>query len=322
MRAVVFEKYGSPDVLHIKEDVPKPAPRDNEMLVKVHAVSINEWDNGLLQGKPFVNRMICGLLRPKKMNILGSDVSGVVEAVGGKVIHFKPGDEVFGDLSGVAWGGFAQYVCAPEKLMAKKHPEMTFEEAAAIPQAGVLALQGIRKIDVREGTRILINGGGGGVGTLGVQIAKSHGAHVTGVDKAEKLDMMRSIGYDEVMDYTKEDFTRNGQVYDLILDPVGFRSISEYRRSLSPNGTCGLIGGSIPFLMMIMIFGKLIPGKKKVSIVVLRPNPEDLVYFNTLFEEGKLKPVIDRCYPLTRVPEAFRHYREGKFKGKIVIKVV
>jgi NADPH:quinone reductase-like Zn-dependent oxidoreductase len=320
MKAIVYENYGPPEVLQLK-DVPKPIPKDNEVLVKVHAVAINEWDWGLLRGKPFINRMISGLSKPKKIKILGCDISGVVEAVGKNVKRFKSGDEVFGDLSEEGWGGFAEYVCAAEDVLAKKPAKMTFEEAAAIPQAGILALQGLRKIEIKKGTRILFNGGGGGVGTLGVQIAKSYGAHVTGVDKPEKFDMMRSIGFDEVIDHTKEDFSRNGQVYDLILDPIGFRPISDYKRSLSPTGTCGLIGGYIPFLILIMIFGKLIPGKKKIGIVALKPNPEDLDHFSKLFKEGIVKPVIDKRYPLSEVPEAFRYYESGRFLGKIIITV-
>ena len=199
MKAIVYHKYGSPDVLKV-EEVERPTPKDNEVLVKVHAAAVNDWDWGLLRGKPFANRVLAGLLRPKKIKILGCDIAGRVETVGRKIKLFQPGDEVFGDISGSGWGGFAEYVCARENALTVKPAGMTFEEVAAVPQAAVLALQ-----------KVLINGGGGGVGTFAIQIAKSFGAEVTGVDSTMKLDIMRSIGADRVIDYTQEDFTKNGQ---------------------------------------------------------------------------------------------------------------
>ncbi len=291
MKAVVYRKYGGPEVLRI-EEVEKPSPNDNEVLVKVHAVSINDWDWGLLHGD-FINRMLSGLLRPKK-NILGSDIAGRIEAVGKNVKQFKPGDEVYGDLSG-KWGGFAEYVCAAENAVAKKPSSMSFEDAAAIPQAGMLAVQGlIDKGQIKSGQKILINGAGGGVGTFGVQIAKQYQVEVTGVDNSGKLDMMRSLGFDHVIDYTKEDFTKNGQRYDLILDAKTNRSIFNYLRSLNPNGTYVTVGGYMNRLLQALLLGPWISRikKKQIRIVVLKPN-KDLIYMNELFEAGKIKPVID-----------------------------
>ena len=318
MKAIVYTKYGSPDVLEL-EEVDKPIPKDNEVLVKVHAVSINDWDWGLLQGIPFLNRLENGLLKPKK-KILGSDIAGRIEAVGKNVEQFQPGDEVFGDLTG-NWGGFAEYVCACENALALKPASMTFEEAAAIPQAGMLAVQGLRdKGQIQSEQKLLINGAGGGVGTFGVQIAKLYGVEVTGVDSSGKLDMMRSMGFDHVIDYTKEDFTKNGQAYDLILDNKMSRSIFDYMRALSPNGIYVIIGGSMARFFQAFLLGPFISmfSKKSIRIVVLKPN-KDLAYMNELFEAGKVKPVIDGPYKLSEVPEAIRYFGEGNHKGKVVI---
>ena len=216
MKAIVYEEYGPPDVLQLKE-IDKPTPKDDGVLIKVYAVSINDWDWGLLQGIPFTNRLLFGLLKPKNQ-ILGSDIAGRIEAVGKNVQQFQPGDEVYGDLTG-DWGGFAEYVCARENALALKPASMTFDEAAAIPQAAMLAIQGLRDAgQIRQGQKLLINGAGGGVGSFAVQIAKLYGAELTGVDSSGKLDMMRSMGFDQVIDYTREDFTKSGQCYDLILD--------------------------------------------------------------------------------------------------------
>ena len=320
MKAIVYTKYGSPDVLELAE-VDKPIPKGNEVLVKVHAVSINDWDWGLLQGIPFLNRLENGLLKPKK-KILGSDIAGRIEAVGKNVEQFQPGDEVFGDLTG-NWGGFAEYVCARENALALKPASMTFEEAAAIPQAGMLAVQGLRdKGQIQSEQKLLINGAGGGVGTFGVQIAKLYGVEVTGVDSSGKLDMMRSLGFDHVIDYTKEDFTKNGQCYDLILDNKMNRSIFDYMRALSPNGIYVTAGGSMARLFQAFLLGPLISmfSKKSIRIVALKPN-KDLAYMNELFEAGKVKPVIDGPFKLSEVPEAIRYFGEGKHKGKVVITV-
>jgi NADPH:quinone reductase-like Zn-dependent oxidoreductase len=321
MKAMVFHNYGSPDVLKL-EEVEKPTPREDEVLIKVHAASINDWDWELLRGKPFVNRLLFGLLKPK-IKILGVDIAGRVEAVGRNVKQFQPGDEVFGDISGCGWGGFAEYVCVPENALVLKPASMTFEEAAAIPQAAMLAVQGLRdKGQIQQGQKLLINGAGGGVGTFAVQIAKLYGVEVTGVDSSGKLDMLRSMGFDQVIDYTQEDFTKNGQCYDLILDVKTNRSIFDYTRALCPNGIYVTVGGSMVRLFQALILGPWISmiSKKKIRIVGLKQN-KDLAYMNELFEAGKVKPVIDGPYKLSEVPEAIRYFGEGNHKGKVVITV-
>jgi NADPH:quinone reductase-like Zn-dependent oxidoreductase len=321
MKAIVYTEYGSPDVLELKE-VEKPTPKDDEVLVKVHAVSVNSWDMGLLRGKPFANRLMFGLLKPKKT--LGCDIAGEIEAIGRNVKQFKPDDEVFGDISGGNWGGFAEYACASENALVLKPASMTFEEAAAIPQAAVLALQGLRKGQIQKGQKVLINGAGGGAGTFAIQIAKSFGAEITGVDSTEKLDMMRSIGADHVIDYTKEDFTINEQSYDLILDVVTYRSILDYRRVLNPNGIYVMLGGgSWARVFQTMLLGPLISmtGSKKMGILIHRPNTGDLDSLIKLIETGKVKPIIDKIYPLSNAAEALRYFEEGHAKGKVVIEI-
>jgi NADPH:quinone reductase-like Zn-dependent oxidoreductase len=321
MKAIVYERYGPPDVLQLKE-VEKPTPKDNEVLIKVHAASINSWDWELLRGKPFVNRLLFGLLKPK-IKILGADIAGRVEAVGRKVKQFQPGDEVFGDLCECGWGGFAEYVCARENALALKPASMTFEEAAAVPQAAVMALQGLRnKGQIQPGQKVLINGAGGGVGTFAVQIAKSFEAEVTGVDSTRKLDMLRSIGANQVIDYTQEDFTKNGQRYDLILDVAAYHSIFDYKRALSPKGIYVMVGGSSARIFQTIFLGPLISmtGSKKLGILAHKPN-KSLDFMKELFEAGKVVPVIARRYPLSEVPEALRYFGKGHAKGKVVITV-
>lgn len=317
MRAIVYHKYGTPDVLKL-EEVDKPTPKDDEVLIKVYAVSINDWDLGLLDGD-FINRLLNGLRKPKR-KILGSDIAGQVEAVGKNVTLFKPGDEVYGDLSG-RWGGFAEYVCARENALALKPSTMNFAQAAAIPQAAMLAVQGLIDIGkIKEGQKLLINGAGGGVGTFGIQIAKLYGVEATGVDHTGKLDMLRSMGFDHVIDYTKEDFTTNGKYYDLILDVKTNRSMFSYARALSPNGVYVTVGGSMARLLQALLLAPLIRMiyKKHIRIVALKTN-KDLAYMNKLFESGKVKPVIDGPYKLDEVPEAFRLFGKGEHKGKVVI---
>jgi NADPH:quinone reductase-like Zn-dependent oxidoreductase len=322
MQAIVYTEYGSPDVLQLKEIV-KPTPKDNEVLVEVHAASVNDWDWGLLRGKPFVNRLaVSGLLKPK-IKILGGDIAGRVEAVGQNVKQFQPGDEVFGDLSACGFGAFAEYVCGREDSLALKSTSMTFEEAAAIPQAAVLAMQGLRaKGQIQPGQKVLINGAGGGAGTFAVQIAKSFGAEVTGVDSTRKLDTMRSIGAKHVIDYTQEDFTKNGQRYDWILDFAGYHSIVGYNRALSPKGIYVMVGGSATTFLQILFLGPLMStiGNKKTGLLMHKPN-KDLASVKELFEAGKVKPIIDKCYPLSEVPDALRYFGEGHARGKVVITV-
>ena len=319
MKAIVYTKYGTPDDLEFKE-IDKPVIKDDEVLVKVFAVSLNDWDVGLLEGD-FVNRMLNGVRAPK-IKVLGSDVAGRVEAVGKNVKKWTSGDEVFGDLSG-RWGGFAEYVCARENDLALKPPTMSFEQAAAIPQAGMLAVQGlIDKGKIKSGQRVLINGAGGGVGTFAVQIGKLYGGEMTGVDSASKLDMMLSMGFDHVIDYTGEDFTNNGQRYDLILDAKTNRSIFDYARALSPEGTYVTVGGSVSRLLQILLVSPLVQvtTRKKICIVALKPN-KDLTYMSELFEAGMVKPVIDGPYRLEDVPKAFTLFRQGLHKGKVVITI-
>jgi NADPH:quinone reductase-like Zn-dependent oxidoreductase len=317
LKAVIYDKYGGPEVLQVKE-IEKPFPKGDEVLIKVHAASINDWDWGLLHGD-FVNRMLNGLLKPKR-KILGSDIAGRVEAIGKNVTRFKLGDNVYGDLSG-QWGGFAEYTCARETLLAFKPASMSFEDAAAIPQAAMLAVQGlIDKGKIQPGQKLLMNGAGGGVGTFALQIAKTNGIEVTGVDKTNKLDMMRSLGFDHVIDYTKEDFTKNGQRYDLILDAKINRSIYDYLRALNPTGVYVTVGGDMSRLLQALFLGPLISRlyKKYIRIVALKPN-KDLEYMNKLFEAGKVKPVIDGPYRMDEIQKAFELFGRGDHKGKIVI---
>jgi len=320
MKAIVYTKYGSPEVLQLKE-VEKPTPRDNEVLIKVHAASVNRSDWEGLRGKPLYAR-IGGLLKPRHQ-ILGSDIAGRVEMAGRNIRRFQPGDEVFGDIL-PRMGGFAEYVCARESALALKPASMTFEEVAAIPQAAVIALQGIRdKGQVQPGQKVLISGAGGGAGTFAVQLAKLYGAEVTGVDNTGKLDFMRSLGADHVIDYTREDFTKNGKQYDLILDVVAHRSVFDYKRALRSNGSYFLTGGSVATIFQILLLGPWIRGTtgKKIRILAVRPNLKDMVYITQLYEAGKVVPVIDRRYPLSEVPEALRYLGEGRTKGKVVITV-
>jgi NADPH:quinone reductase-like Zn-dependent oxidoreductase len=323
MKAIVYTEYGSPDVLHLK-DVEKPVPADDEVLVKVQAVSVNVADLHLLRADPFLIRLSSGFLKPKH-TILGSDIAGRVEAVGSNVTQFKPGDEVFGDISACGWGGFAEYVCVRENALVLKPTNLSFEQAAAVPMAAVTALQGIRHAgQMRPGHKALINGASGGVGTFAVQLAKSFGAEVTAVCSTRNLETARSIGADHVIDYTQEDFATNGQQYDLILAANGDRSISDYKRALSPTGVYVQTGGSMSQMTQAMIQGPWISmtGSKKMgNMGVAKPNQKDLAFMKELLESGKVRPVIDRCYPLNEVPEALRYLEAGHARGKVVITV-
>lgn len=305
-------------MLELKE-VERPSPKENEVLIKVHAVSLNDWDWSLVEGSLFVNRLFYGLFKPR-FQIPGSDIAGRVETVGGQVRRFKVGDEVFGDLSG-KWGGLAEYVCAPENMLELKSPAMSFCEAAAIPQAAMLAVQGlIDKGQIQPGQKLLINGAGGGVGTFGIQIAKLYGAEVTVVDSAPKLELLRSMGAIHAIDYKQEDFTKNGKQYDLILDAKTNRPILHYLRALTPNGKYVTVGGSISRLLEALLLGPLISAfsRKKVIIVALKAN-KDLVYMNDQFEAGKIKPIIQGPYPLEQAREAFEIFSRADHLGKIVL---
>jgi NADPH:quinone reductase-like Zn-dependent oxidoreductase len=323
MKAIVYTEYGPPDEVLELEEVEKPTPKEDEVLVKVHAASATFGDASGVRGEPFGVRLWLGLLKPK-YKILGKDIAGRVEAVGGNVQQFQPGDEVFGDLGLSGWGGFAEYVSVPENALALKPANMTFEQAAATPESAVVALQGLRdKGQIQPGQKVLIVGASGGVGTFAVQIAKSFGAEVTGVCSTRNLDMVRSIGADHVIDYTQEDFTRNEQRYDLILAAGGYRSIFDYKRALSPMGTYVATGGAMAQIYQAMLLGSFISmtGSKKMGNLAMKPNRDDLVFMKELLEAGKVVPVIDRRYPLSEVPEALRYYGEGHSQGKVVITV-
>lgn len=322
MKAIVYHKYGPPDVLALKE-VEKPIPEDNQVLVKIHAASVNYGNLVLLKGEPFLARLFYGPLKPK-YSIPGGDIAGIVEAVGKNVKQYQPGDEVFGDLSRCGWGGFAEYVSVPENALAPKPANLSFEESAAVPMAAVTALQGLRdKGKIQPGQKVLIYGSSGGVGTFAIQIAKSFGAEVTGVCSTRNLDIVRSIGADHAIDYTKEDFTKKTQRYDLILAANGYQPISVYKRSLSPNGNFVMVGGSGAQMFQAMALGPWISmtGSKKMGNILQKSNQKDLVFMKELLEAGKVKPVIDRSYKLSEVPEAFKYFAEGHAQGKVIITV-
>lgn len=322
MKAIVYQKYGSHDVLNYT-DVEKPVPKNNEVLVKVHASCVNSWDWDLIRGEPRIFRLLFGIFNPK-FNIPGIDIAGRIEAVGENTRRFNPGDAVFGDISGSGFGAFAEYVCVPEHLLAFKPDAIPFEEAAAIPHAGVLALQGLRmRGQLQEGQKILINGAGGGAGVYALQIAKSEGVEVTCVDKANKLEMLLSMGADHVIDYTTQDFSENLEYYDLILDMVAHHPFRHYLRSLKPGGMFVMVGGGVGLMMKVFLFGSWISGKKKKKLIMLahKPDPADLDILAEYYESGKAKPVIDKTFELSKAAEAFRYFAGGEFQGKIIIDV-
>lgn len=320
MKAIVRYQYGSPDVLKL-EEVEKPTPKDDEVLIKIHAVSINGSDREGLIGRPLYVRI--GGLRKPGYPILGSDIAGRVEQAGKNITQFKPGDEVFGEIPGYH-GGFAEYACVPEKNLVRKPASLAFEEAAAIPQGAMLALYGIReKGQVQPGQQVLINGAGGSAGSFAVQLAKLHGAEVTGVDNAFKLDFLRSLGADHVIDHIRQDFTKTGKQYDLILDLIAHRSVFAYRRALKPGGTYFFVGGSLGTLFQILFLGPWIKRStgRNIRILMVPQDNKDLMAIMELFEAGKIVPVIDRRYSLREVPEALRYVAEGRARGKVVITV-
>jgi NADPH:quinone reductase-like Zn-dependent oxidoreductase len=324
MKAIICTRYGPPDVLQLKE-VAKPAPKDDEVLIRVHAASVNSRDWRRMRANPFFIRLMGGgLLRPKN-TILGADMAGRVEAIGSNVKQFKPGDEVFGYLpSATGRGTFAEYVCANENAIVLKPANLTFEQAAAVPLAAITALQGLRdKGNIQPGQKVLIQGASGGVGTFAVQIAKSFGAEVTGVCSTRNLELVRSLGADHVIDYKKEDFTQNGQQYDLILAVNGYHPISDYLHALKPEGTYVVAGGSMFQLIQAASNGKRISktGGHKTYVVSLVQSQKDLVFMKELLESGKVVPVIDRCYPLSKTVEALRYFEKVHARGKVVITI-
>jgi len=320
MKAVVCTRYGGPEVLRLT-DVDIPVPGDGQVLVQVHAVSLNASDWEALRGKPAYAR-IGGPFRPRH-HILGSDIAGRVAAAGRNAARFKPGDDVFADILS-SMGGFAEYVCVPQAALAPVPAGLTYEQAAALPQAGAIALQGILDTGrVRPGQKVLINGGGGGSGMYAVQLAKLAGAEVTGVDNAEKLEFMRSLGADHVIDYAREDFTRNGRGYDLILDLAAYRPASAYRRSLMPGGRYLYVGGSVATLLQVLMIGPVIgrAGGNRIRLLAVRLGVQHLDPLVEFIRAGKVTTVIDRRFALSEVPEALRYLGEGHAKGKVVVTI-
>ncbi|ANS77286.1 alcohol dehydrogenase [Paenibacillus yonginensis] len=319
MKAQVYTAYGMPEVLRL-EEVEIPVPKEQEVLVEVYAAAVNSWDWDLLRGQPFVTRL--GGLRKPQYPILGADISGRVAAVGSGVQRFKAGDEVFGDISGSGWGGFAEFVSVKETALTLKPENFSFEQAASIPQAAVLALQGLRdKGKLKSGQKVLINGAGGGVGTFGIQYAKGVGAEVTAVDSGDKQNLLLSVGADHVLDYRQEDFTAGGKRYDLIPDVVGNRPVSAIKRALETGGTYVMVGGPMPRILRTLLAAPFSARfeQKTLTVLVHRPNHEDQQVWKELAEAGKIVPVIGRRYPLEETSEALRHLGEGRVQGKAVI---
>ena len=320
MKAIVYTRYGSPDVLQFK-DVEKPAPKDDEVLIRVHAASVNQYDWHLLTADFFLVRLMGGgLLKPKHTR-LGADVAGRVEAAGRNVKQFRPGDEVFG-LSAGSTGSFAEYVCAKETSVVAKPAGITFEQAAAVPMAALTALQSLRdKGRIQAGQKVLINGASGGVGTFAVQIAKSCGADITAVCSTKNLDMARSIGADQVIDYTQEDFTKSGRLYDVILAVNGYHPLSDYRRALGPKGIYVMVGGTLAQVMQAMLMGPAMSHRegKTMGGITSASTQQDLTVLKEMLAAGKLVPVIEKRYPLSETAEALRHLGAGHAMGKVVI---
>jgi NADPH:quinone reductase-like Zn-dependent oxidoreductase len=318
MKAIVYHNYGSPDVLRC-EELEKPTAADNEVLIRVRAASVNPLDWRLMSGRPYIARLFFGLRKPK-LTRPGRDVAGEVEAVGRNVTQFKPGDEVFG----TCLGALAEYACTSESAVVMKPDNVTFEQAASVPVAAYTALQGLRdKGQIQAGQKVLINGAAGGVGTFAVQLARSFGADVTGVCSTRNVERVRSIGADRVIDYTQEDFTKNEQRYDLMLDCVGNHSLSACRRVLNPNGICVIAGGPKNFWIILTRALKALVLSRFVSqnfvMFIAKRSQEDLTIMHDLMAAGKVTPVIDKCYRLSEVSEALRYLEEGHARGKVVI---
>jgi len=320
MKAIVHSKYGLPEnVLQIRE-VEKPSPKDKEVLIKIHATAINDYDWSMVTGKPLLYRLIYGLGKPKHPT-MGMELAGVVEAVGPNVEKHKVGDAVYGDISDYGFGSFTEYVSINENAVLPMPGYISFEEAAAIPHASLLALQGLRdKGNIDKGQNVLINGGGGGVGTIGLQIAKIHDCEVTGVDSGEKIEMMKSVGFDHTINYKRENFTKNGVQYDLILDCKSNKPPFSYLRSLKPKGRYITIGGKLTTLLNILFWGNLFKlfTSKKLQILTLKPN-KGLDEIGKLFKQGKIKCVLDGPYALEEVPRLLQYFGEGEHKGKIIV---
>jgi NADPH:quinone reductase-like Zn-dependent oxidoreductase len=321
MKAIVYTRYGAVDVLKLQE-VDKPAPKDDEVLVQVHAASVNAADWRMMRADPFLIRFYAGLFRPSKFRTLGADIAGRVEAVGKNVTQFKAGDEVFGDVFASGFGGFAEYKCARERELVLKPANLSFEEAAAVPLAAMTALHGLRdKGQIKPGQKVLICGASGGVGTFAVQLARHFGAEVTAVCSTGKVEMAQSLGADHVIDYTQMDFAGYGRHYDLILAVNGNRSIFDYRRSLTPRGIYVMTGGEPAQLFQALLLGPLITmfSLQRMGALTSNPNQKDLLFLKTLLESGELKPVIDRRYSLGEAPKAIQYVEQGHAAGKVVV---
>lgn len=325
MQAIVQTKYGDPlDVLEYRE-IPKPMPSDDKALVKVHAAAINFGNHALVTGKPILVRAETGWLNPSNFLNSGSDVAGTIEAVGANVTHFKPGDEIYADNLPGGYGTFAEYVCVPEKELAHKPKNISFELAAAVPQAALVALQGLRDVgEIQAGQKILITGASGGNGTFAVQIAKTYGTTVTAVCSPRNVDLVRSLGADKVIDYTKNDFSQGGEAYDLILGMGGYRKLKDYKKALLPNGTFVWVGGQLKGLFQTMVLGSWVARGTEKTLTSLshHANQDDLKFMTELIESGKVVPVIDTIFPLEETAEALKHYAAGHMQGKVVIKVI
>ncbi len=320
MKSILFEKYGPPEDLKFG-DVPTPIPEKNQVLLKVHASALNAADWHIMRASPFIVRPMIGLRKPRRP-FLGMDIAGEIVAVGAEVKEFKTGDQVFGCLSNDHMGAFAEYACVRPELLAHKPARSTFAEAAALPLAGLTALQALRNFGaVEPGQKVLINGASGGVGTYAVQIAKALGAEVTAVCSAKNQDLARTLGADHVLDYAKSDFTQQANRYHLILGVNGYHPISDYQRALVPNGVYGMIGGTGRQMAEAIFLGPILTlfGKRKLGLVSMKPNQKDLLFLKDLMESGKVVSIIDRSYSLEQVPEAIRYLEEGHSRGKIVI---
>lgn len=323
MKAIIRDQYGSTDVLRLAE-INKPAVPDNGVLVRVHATSVNAGDWHLMRGTPFLIRLMFGGILKPTINILGIDVAGRVEAVGKEVTQFQPGDEVFGDLSECGFGAFAEYACATEAALVLKPSQITFEEAATVPDAALAALQGLRDCgQIQPGQKVLINGASGGVGSFAVQIAKAFGAEVTGICRTEKMDQVRSIGADHVIDYTQRDVTKGEERYDLILDAAAYRSVFDYLPLLTPEGTYVLVGGSTARFLRVMVLAPWISriSRRQVTCLASTPKQDDLLTLSELLVAGKIAPLIDQRYPLSEVPTAIRRLEQRQVIGKLSIYV-
>lgn len=322
MKAIIQTGYGAPsEVLELRE-MEKPAPQDDDVLIKVQATSITFGDLAAVKGEPFIARLSLGLSAPKNKTP-GKDVAGIVEGVGSSVKLFKPGDKVFGDLSECGWGAYAQYVSAPEDALVHLPGNLSFEDAAAAPESGVVALQGLQdKGKIQAGQKVLVYGASGGIGTFAVQIAKSFDTEVTGVCSTRNIALVKSLGADHVIDYTQEDFTQNGEMYDLILATAGYRSLFDYQRALAPGGYYVATGGEMAQIFQPMLLGPwLSRGGRKMTSLSMKPDKKDLTFLKELIEAGKVSPVIDKSYPLSELPAALQYYGEGRSRGKVVVTI-